>query len=339
MKDGLALRMDPLRLWNAALSALSEGIPLAGRGRAVLRACPPDEAMSRPVFRLDTGEGVIHAELRHLPLGPITQSTLDGDSLSRLPPALASAILSHAIGLVLRQLGQPVQARIRAIAPCEATQPPGDESLLLSLEGLWPETAELRLVSDRATLAPLLLDLMPAAAPGKWPEALAAGVHLPCSLRLAPRDLPLSRLRALGPGDILILAGAQQALHAPHATFHLIHDGSNWTIGSLDMTDDLPPAEPAPELAPMEAGPEPAAPSAPTIGDIPVRLSFVLSEHSLTVAELQNLAPGAYLPLDPAPVAPGRPVRILANGRPVGEGHLVEIDAQPAVRIARLLGA
>lgn len=331
MKDGMDLRLDPLRLWNAALSALSEGIPLAGRGRAVLRACPPDEAMSRPVFRLDTGEGVIHAELRHLPLGPITQSTLDGDSLSRLPPALTTAILSHAIGLVLRQLGQPVQARIRAIAPCEATQPPGDESLLLSLEGLWPEAAELRLVSDRATLAPLLLDLMPAAAPGKWPEALAAGIHLPCSLRLAPRDLPLSRLRALGSGDILILAGAQQALHAPHATFPLIHDGSNWTIGSLDMTDDLPQADAIPDPLPE--------PAAPTIGDIPVRLSFVLSEHSLTVTELQNLTPGAILPLDPAPVAPGRPVRILANGRPVGDGHLVQIDDQPAVRIARLLGA
>ena len=331
MKDGMDLRLDPLRLWNAALSVLADGIPLSDRGRAVLRACPAGDAPSGPVFRLDTDDGVILAELRHLPLGAITQSALDMDALSRLPPALGTAILTRAIGLLLQQLGPAARARIRSITGAGSAQMTGDETVHLSVEGLWPETAELRLASDRAALGPFLLDLMPAASPGRWPEALAAGIHLPCSLRLAPRDLPLSRLRALGPGDILILASARQALHAPHATFPLLHDGSNWTIGSLDMTDDLPQADTIPDPIPE--------PAAPTIGDIPVRLSFVLSEHSLTVAELQNLTPGAILPLDPAPVAPGRPVRILANGRPVGDGHLVQIDDQPAVRIARLLGA
>lgn len=330
MKDGMGLHMDPLRLWNTALSLLAEGVSLPGRGRALLRAGSVADAASGPVFRLDTDHGAIFAELRHLPLGAITQSTLDMAALSRLPPALATAILTRAVGLILRQMGDAAQSCIRSVTGCEAAQMTGEEWLLLSVEGVWPETAEIRLAANRATLGALLRDFLPDAAPGRWPAAMAAAIHLPCSLRLAPRDLPLSRLRALGPGDILILSTARQALHAPHATFPLLHDGSNWTIGSLDMTDDLPPVEPSPDAA--------IAP-APTIGDVPVRLSFVLSDHSLTVAEVQALAPGAYLPLEPAPIAPGRPVRILANGRQIGEGHLVDIDSQPAVRIARLLGA
>ena len=329
MKDGMDLLIDPIRLWNTCLAVLAEGVPLAGGGRADVQPAPAVGALSGPTFRLETASGTILMELRQLPLGAITQSALDMAALSRLPPALAESILTRAITLMLHPLERTVQTRIRAIQPAKPDHETAGEHLILRLEGIWPDSAEVCLHADRAALSPLLLDILPVAAKGRLPEAVASRITLPCSLRLAPRDLSLKRLQGLMPGDILIPAAAKQVLHAPHAAFDISHDGTNWIIGSLDMTDPLPSAEPSTQSteAPI-----------PDIGEIPIRLSFVLSEHSLTVAELQNLTKGAYLPLDPAPTTPGQPVRILANGRPIGEGHVVEIDSQPAVRIARLFG-
>ena len=56
----------------------------------------------------------------------------------------------------------------------------------------------------------------------------------------------------------------------------------------------------------------------------------------IEVAELQELAAGAVIPLDTPTLEPGLAVRILANGTPIGEGHLVQIDDQIAIRVARM---
>ena len=330
MKDGMDLQIDPIRLWNTALSVLAEGLPLQGGGRAVVIASRDATETVGPTFRLKTAGGEIFAELHHLPLGAITQSALDLTSLSRLPPVLAEAILTRAMTLLLHQTARGAQTRIHSLATCKPEEMAGEEQLLLRIEGVWPETAEIRMRADRTAVYPLLLEFMPIRAKGQLPDAVASQIALPCSLRLAPRDLPLARLKSLRQGDILILNSARHVFHAPHAAFDLSHDGTNWIIGSLDMTNHAPPAEPNTQMAEAPAS---------DIGEIPVRLSFVLSEHTMTVADLQNLTKGSYLPLDPSPGTMGQAVRILANGRAIGEGHVVELDNQPAVRIARLFGS
>lgn len=77
----------------------------------------------------------------------------------------------------------------------------------------------------------------------------------------------------------------------------------------------------------MEAGSEPG------FGDLPVRLHFDLGERQLTLSELMSIGPGYVFDL-------GREIRraviIRANGKPIGEGELVDIDGQIGVVILSL---
>lgn len=72
---------------------------------------------------------------------------------------------------------------------------------------------------------------------------------------------------------------------------------------------------------------------AESFDQIPVRLTFDLGERSVTLAELRALAPGHAFDLGRDP---RHAVIIRANGRPVGEGELVEIDGRIGVAVLRL---
>lgn len=71
------------------------------------------------------------------------------------------------------------------------------------------------------------------------------------------------------------------------------------------------------------------------LDDLPVRLVFELGRVELSLGELQRLAPGALVPL-------GRPLEepldIMANGRRLGRGKLVQIGESLGVRIVSLVG-
>ena len=78
-------------------------------------------------------------------------------------------------------------------------------------------------------------------------------------------------------------------------------------------------------LAPME---NPDAMS--ETESINVRLTFQLEERTLTVADLQNLQPGYVFTLAADPAAP---VTVLANGRPVAHGRLVDVNGAVGVQL------
>ena len=69
------------------------------------------------------------------------------------------------------------------------------------------------------------------------------------------------------------------------------------------------------------------------LDDLPVRLVFEVGRVELSLGELQRLAPGALVPL-------GRPLEepldIMANGRRLGRGTLVQIGESLGVRIVSL---
>ncbi|WOH65173.1 FliM/FliN family flagellar motor switch protein [Bradyrhizobium sp. BWA-3-5] len=75
--------------------------------------------------------------------------------------------------------------------------------------------------------------------------------------------------------------------------------------------------------------------SDPDLDDLPVRLVFELGRVELSLGELQSLAPGALVPL-------GRPLEepldIMANGRRLGRGALVQIGDSLSVRIVSIAG-
>ena len=63
---------------------------------------------------------------------------------------------------------------------------------------------------------------------------------------------------------------------------------------------------------------------------LPVQLQFEMGRCSTTLAALRTLAPGTVLPIDggsPAAIA------VVANGRQLGRGELVDINGQLGIRI------
>jgi type III secretion protein Q len=73
----------------------------------------------------------------------------------------------------------------------------------------------------------------------------------------------------------------------------------------------------------------------PDLDDLPVRLVFELGRVELSLGELQRLAPGALVPLGRPP---DEPLDIMANGRRLGRGTLVQIGESLGVRIVSLAG-
>lgn len=327
MRDGLDREVEPLTLWNAAVAAMAQGFDLPGRGRAMAEPaagiCPDND---RPAFVAATFAGPVYLQPRDLPFGALTQSTLDAAALERLPVALADAVLALAMDRLMGAGGPGVRQSVRSLSRCEAAQMAGDESLILRIDGGWGGVADVLVQADRAVLAALMRAVLPGAKHGQWPEAVSSRIVLPCSLRLDGPTLTVARLRGLSRGDILLTTGPRLWLCAPHGRFALTPDGTNWTIDEVSMTDDLPA---------MDSGP---MADAGDIGEVPVRLSILLAERTMTLAELQGLSRGALLPFAPEQTEAGQSVKLLANGRAIGEGQIVEVDGQPALRVARLFG-
>ncbi len=69
--------------------------------------------------------------------------------------------------------------------------------------------------------------------------------------------------------------------------------------------------------------------------DLPVRLVFELGRAQLSLGELQRPGPGALVPLGRPP---DEPLDIMANGRRLGRGTLVQIGDSLGVRIVSLAG-
>ena len=75
--------------------------------------------------------------------------------------------------------------------------------------------------------------------------------------------------------------------------------------------------------------------SDPDLDDLPVRLVFEAGRVELSLGELQRLAPGALVPLS-RPL--DEPLDIMANGRRLGRGTLVQIGESLGVRIVSIAG-
>lgn len=333
MKDGLPGGPDPIVLWNALLGAMAEGFGLPERGRAMVGpAASAGVAEGKPVFALDTDGGRVFVQALQLPVGGLTRGALDGAALEMLPADLADAVLDLMVGHVLAAFGTEARARVLKVARAEPGQMAGEEWLRTEVDGGWGEAAVFAIAAERKVLLALAEGVVPAVAGRAIPQGVAARIPVACSLLLDGPEVRLARLRALAVGDI-VLARDGFSFAAPHGRFRLRREGEVLTIGEVLMSDDLPESG---ATMPEEAAPEGAV--LDDIGGIPVRLSFLVGERVMTLDEVQGLTRGSILPI-PAPAAgSSQPVRVLANGRAIGAGHLVEVEGQPAVRISSLFG-
>lgn len=189
-------------------------------------------------------------------------------------------------------------------------------------------TARLRLRPATATRLVGLLDRLPAA-----PQTLET-LRIPVHLRLGCCTLALDEARRLRLGDVLIPEhGRPDALLAVAGERLVWHAG--WNNGAATVTTPRQTAAAAAAEEWMMGEQVPATTPDAALDELPVRLLFEVGRSDLTVAELAAVAPGHVFTVPGGP--PGR-VDILANGRRIGQGELVQLGDGTGVRLLSLVG-
>ncbi|WP_080932420.1 FliM/FliN family flagellar motor switch protein [Xanthomonas albilineans] len=146
--------------------------------------------------------------------------------------------------------------------------------------------------------------------------------------------VPLRLLRSLRLGDVTKITTPTLLLRASHIAFPLSLDQGVLTVADLpfpyqeqvSQTPSVPPVAHS-----VDDDPAPNESSPIWVGELPVELSFAFEPLALTLAELSALRPGDVVPLESG-------VRLLihANGRPVGEAELVEVEGVLAAEVTAI---
>jgi len=167
------------------------------------------------------------------------------------------------------------------------------------------------------------------------PASLAA-LRLPGRLTLFTRPVRWPRLRALGPGDV-VLSGLDLQ---PGSTWQA---AINFGIGVImrapvEVSSEHARARVSGPLQMMDAGAaEPRHAALSDLGamaDLQVPVAFEVDTARVSLAELAALAPGSVIELDASLTE--AVVRLVCNGQTVGTGQLVAIGKQLGVRIERM---
>ena len=151
-------------------------------------------------------------------------------------------------------------------------------------------------------------------------------------------SLPVRLLRSLRAGDAVLLQDQAAALSpdgAPSVMRLVVADTFHARVRVVQarwrLDAPLQPTKRAGQILSDNTNPDPAgvAPAVADLDEIPVRLVFEAARLELSLGALRQIGAGSVLDVDAVPGT----VRILVNGRRVGDGELVSIDGRAGVRI------
>ncbi len=181
-----------------------------------------------------------------------------------------------------------------------------------------------------ARLLQTTAESQPVAAPGPIPEEVL-GATLTLRTFASKLQLELDELRALQPGDVVLLDGVAVADGALHGAVRL-QTRTFELFGSFD-NDGFTLSRAQARTFPQEI-----SMSQPLTHDdaasLPVEVEVELTRLRLTVAELATLRPGSILPLR---INGSDPVVLRVGDRAVARAELVEIEGEVGARILSLL--
>ena len=169
-----------------------------------------------------------------------------------------------------------------------------------------------------------------------WPAVSRElpNVWLPAVLRLGSTRLTNSLLTSLRPGDALLFERVHAALPKCLAVV-----SASWAASMTFSAEGWRLDQPFAPLSAEERNwmssndKTMASMNIADPDDIPVTVGFDLGEIEMPIADLRRLAAGAILEMP----RPGQaPVRVTANGRPVGSGELVRVEGRIAVKLLRI---
>jgi type III secretion protein Q len=253
--------------------------------------------------------------------------------LAGLDPAAAGA--RGAAGLLLLEAAlEPALATAERVLDALAIEdflapdpaPPWNLGLAFSLPGG-------SVAPGRAAIPPALHTRLMALWDGRAPIATPrAGLVVPVAVRVATTEITARDLRSLMPGDALVPDSTRLphlvAVAAEYQAWLLVPGkGGAAATGARARAAALGLQEWTMEQAALPA-------DAAGIDDIPIRVAFELGRVEMTVGELAGVGPGHVIPLAADPLR--GPVDVMANGRRIGRGEIIEVNGVLAIRILSL---
>ncbi len=334
-------RLNRIARWRVPL-------PLAGNEayslhRLEREAPEPERPVDRLLVSLSIGEDPLRATMPRPLLVDLVRSLDPKLQLSPLPPSDLMALLLEAVLLPLLDVLE--RSSGRTISLHEVAEPPdaaqsGDAArpaeadagagLLVGLRG--PGLHQSLTVDATIGAVDRLLLI--------WPVGQRPLDALPVEavLLAGSTSLPVRLLQSLRAGDAVLLQDQAAALSpdgAPSVMRLVVADMFHTRVRVVQarwrLDAPLQPIKRAGQILSDNANPDPAgvAPAVTDLDEIPVRLVFEAARLELSLGALRQIGAGSVLDVDAVPGT----VRILVNGRRIGDGELVSIDGRAGVRI------
>jgi type III secretion protein Q len=261
----------------------------------------------------------------------------------RLDPSHLALLFELALGDELSMLEASLGARL-AITSVHAADDDRQNratalAFAIAVDGLGTLDGELLLQPAQAIMFSQFLDRSanPASRGSKSidpPLPEEDRVPVAVGVRVAAATFAIGDIARLSPGDVVI-ADQQAKTAVAVIAEHLVAPVELTTAGARIAAPPTRARGSAWEWS-MENGgnsPQPDVAQKTNFDDIPVKLLFELGRIELSLAEIRQLAPGAIVPIS-RPLEDS--VDILANGRRIGRGSLVQIGDSLGIRITRL---
>lgn len=270
---------------------------------------------------LKLGGHALTLEISRLPELAWVAPTLAGIDINALPTELACGLIEACFGEIFTALSKGgIDVSITSIQPFSHRNAP-EEYLEWNVDR-GSETAWMHgsISGDDAALAHLasLMEKAPVVARDD------SKIPVPVQLAAASLKLTLAELQSLERHDVIFAdlaaykASQQCSLHA-----------STWAFGTGQLTDKTFKLQ---QLLPTPATTM-AADATSSVNNVEIELTFVVGQTTLTVGELRSLAAGFTIEL---PTPAGSALTICANGKPIGQGELIEVGDHLGVRITEL---
>jgi type III secretion protein Q len=284
----------------------------------------PTRVIETLIAALDPNQALDHLDPPHLAL--LFELAL-GDELAMLEASLGARLAITCV----RAADDDRQNRATALA------------FAIAVDGLGTLGGELLLQPAQAIMFSQFLDRCanpaPQAGKGKSivPPLPEGEVPVTIGVRVAAATFAVGEIATLSPGDVVIADHCCRQANTAVAVIaeHLVAP-VELTAAGAGIAAPPTRARGSPWEWSMENGgnsPRPDVAQKTNFDDIPVKLLFELGRIELSLAEIRQLAPGAIVPIS-RPLEDS--VDILANGRRIGRGSLVQIGDSLGIRITRL---